>query len=537
MLNEKKRRVVLSPDDPAARYELAEALFAEGEHEAAEKQLARALAIDPGHAAARRLMARTLRAQGRPVPAERTLDEAVRRDPDDAGAREELADLLLEAERYDEAILHLEEALRVRPDHASQRLRVIELTMMRRLFARAERHLAEARKRAPGDAAVESRAALLAKLTGRAAGVLRSAITDGQEALLARSRRALDAGPLAEAARTAGLRPAVIALREGDAAAAKRALVTAPAEAQKGAAFELLRAETALIDGDRAKAEAAFRRATERAPEAALGWARLGEIVLAAGQAEEAAAALAEAALRAPRDPEVLEALGDALFAVGRRDEALARYEAAAALRPEVLLDAKIAEVRVPPSAIEGDVAQVGRALVLGWNPTGGAVSPLQAEAVPGRGELHVTGNVRGSGQEAARVVHSYLVSRAKALGIERAVAERDLHLHYADVDLAKEGMSAGLPLALAALSAYRGRPLPAALAATGQLSLDGAVLPVAGLANKLLAAYLADVRTVIAPRRNLFAIRSLPAEVEGRLRVVFVDSLREAIDAVWERA
>ncbi|AUX46439.1 ATP-dependent protease [Sorangium cellulosum] len=538
MLTDKKRRVLLSPEDPAARYELGEALFNEGDLDGAEKQLVRALALDPAHAAARRLLSRTYRAQERPVLAERALAEAVQRDPDDAAAREELSDLLADAGRYDEAILHLEEALRVDGAHRSRRLRVIDLCIVHGLAARAARHIEHARGGAAPDAELSGRMQAVRAQTGQVAGVLRSPLTEGTAAVLARAQRALDRPPWAEAVRAGPLRAALVALRAGDIAGAKRALVTAPEGARATPVFELLRAEIALIGGDRAIAEAALRRALgaapERAPEAATAWARLGEIALEAGRAGEAEAALAAAAALAPDDAAVLEALGDALHQLGRPDDALGRYEAAMAIRPEVFLSAKIAAVRAPERPAADGAPAAGRIGALAWNPTGGIVSPLQAEAVPGRGELRITGNVHGSGQEAARVAHSLLKARARQLGIEAQVVERDLHLHYADADFRKEGASAGIALTLAALSAYKGRPLPGALAATGQISLDGAVMPVAGLAEKLLAAYLGDVRTVIAPRRCLVTIRTLPREIEGKLSVVFVDSLREAIDAVW---
>ncbi|MEZ4308731.1 MAG: S16 family serine protease [Polyangiaceae bacterium] len=256
---------------------------------------------------------------------------------------------------------------------------------------------------------------------------------------------------------------------------------------------------------------------------------------------EEAAAALREAVRRAPEDAEILELYGDALFEAGRDEEARASYEAASMRAPDPFLRAKVEQAkdrRATELATDGTAGSggVGRIGALAWNPTGGIVSPLQAEAVAGRGELHVTGNVRGTGVEAGRVVHTFFKQRAGVFGIEQVVATRDLHLHYADADFAKEGPSAGAALALAALSAYTQRPLPAGLAATGQMSLEGALMPISGLPEKLLAAYLGDVRTVVAPRKCLYTIRDLPRQFASKLRVVFVDSLREAASAIWEK-
>ena len=128
---------------------------------------------------------------------------------------------------------------------------------------------------------------------------------------------------------------------------------------------------------------------------------------------------------------------------------------------------------------------------------------------MPGRGELLLTGNVARVGKEATQVAHSCLKARAAELGIERAVVERDLHVHYVDTENQKDGPSAGLALALAGLSALSGRPLRAGLVASGEITLQGAVRAVGGLHEKVVAAWLHEQRFVILPRKNLFQAAS----------------------------
>jgi ATP-dependent Lon protease len=175
-------------------------------------------------------------------------------------------------------------------------------------------------------------------------------------------------------------------------------------------------------------------------------------------------------------------------------------------------------------------VPTVGRIAVLGWNSAGGAVSPLEAVAVAGSGQLLCSGNVGAQSREAAQVAWSCLKHKARALGLEPLLGSRDLHLHFADSEIAKEGPSAGLALVLAAISAFTERPLRAHLAATGELTIHGAVRPVGGVHEKLVAARLAGVRTVLLPRRNLQEQRELWPEVAARLDVVLVESLDEAL-------
>jgi len=152
---------------------------------------------------------------------------------------------------------------------------------------------------------------------------------------------------------------------------------------------------------------------------------------------------------------------------------------------------------------------------------------------IPGKGELIFSGNVEAGMQDGARVVFSCIKARAASLGLDALIETRDLHLHFVETEYTIDGRSAGVALFLAAISAYTQRVLPADLAASGEVTLSGAVRQVAGLHEKLTAAALVGIRTVIMPRRNLFDVRELSREVVGRLNLIYVDTVQEALDAV----
>jgi ATP-dependent Lon protease len=141
---------------------------------------------------------------------------------------------------------------------------------------------------------------------------------------------------------------------------------------------------------------------------------------------------------------------------------------------------------------------------------------------------------VHGSGLEAAQVVHAALKAGARALGLGNTVSEHDLHIHYVDTELHKDGPSAGLALALACVSALRGRALPPMLAASGELTLHGGVRSVAGLHEKLTAARLHGVTRVLLPAATLFDVRALSPDVTRGLTLAFVDSIQQAVATVW---
>jgi ATP-dependent Lon protease len=201
--------------------------------------------------------------------------------------------------------------------------------------------------------------------------------------------------------------------------------------------------------------------------------------------------------------------------------------EAEAAL---TLMRAGIADAEV--GALVPAHAAVGQLGALGWTPFGGAVSPVQAVAVPGEGRLAFSGNVSAAGREAGEVAWTCLRALAGAVGLGDAARGKDLHLHFVDTESAKDGPSAGLALWLAGASAVSARPLRGRLVATGELTLQGLVRKVGGLHEKCTAAWLAGATLLLAPRHNRPEIEQLPATVRGALEVTYVESAGEALAA-----
>jgi len=266
---------------------------------------------------------------------------------------------------------------------------------------------------------------------------------------------------------------------------------------------------------------------------------------LADGLVERAAAAL----------PAGAPALADAVERLRRGDGALARRAVARAgeaerasaahayVRAELLrrdgrdAEAAIALARAglddpPRGGPVPDHAAIGWIGALGWAPGAGCVSPVQAVAVAGEGRLSFSGNVGQVGRDAGEVAWTCVRAVASRLGLADALRGKDLHLHFVDTEIAKDGPSAGVALWLAGVSALSGRPLRGRLAATGELTLHGEVRPVGGLHEKLVAARLAGVARVVAPRANRRELAALPAEVTRAVELVQVDDVAGALEA-----
>jgi ATP-dependent Lon protease len=529
-LDELKREVVLHPEDAGARYRLAEALFADGDFATAAKQLERAIKLDSADANARRLLAKSYERAGRGPDALRTLEELARRVPDDVSTREELYELFLVQGRVDDALVHAEEAARLSPLDPRRHRTAADLYRMKRLLPQARTALERAQKLAPEDPAIAAELRELYLELGDDAASARVAGVRDRGYFLAQAQAALDSDAMKRATSDGALKSAADALRSGDVGAVKRALLTASASEKATPAYELLRGEVLLVDGEAERAEKAFRAVVERADDFGLAYNRLGDLLQHRGELREAVGFYELALRHCPDDANAAEDLGDVLATLGERERAIAMYRAAADRDPKSRAADKLRSLDDAARIAAATAPAIGKIGVLGWTPSGGAVSPLEAVAIIGHGQLIFSGNVGPTSREAGMVAFSCLKYKARDLSIGELVASYDLHLHFTDTEIGKDGPSSGLALVLAGISAYQQRPLRAGLAATGEITIHGEVKPVGGIHEKIVAAHLAGFRTVLMPRRNIKEARELPSEVASKMEIVFVDSVAEAI-------
>ena len=134
----------------------------------------------------------------------------------------------------------------------------------------------------------------------------------------------------------------------------------------------------------------------------------------------------------------------------------------------------------------------------------GGELLTIEAAMMPGKGKMTVTGNLRDVMKESISAAASYVRMRALAFGIKPPLFdERDIHVHVPEGATPKDGPSAGVAMATAIISVMTGIPVRRDLAMTGEITLRGRVLPIAGLKEKLLAALRGGIKTVLIPEEN----------------------------------
>jgi ATP-dependent Lon protease len=190
-------------------------------------------------------------------------------------------------------------------------------------------------------------------------------------------------------------------------------------------------------------------------------------------------------------------------------------------------------EDEVAASALEP-----GTATGLAWTPTGGEILFVEATKMRGHGKLVLTGQLGDVMRESAMAALSWVRANGTRFGIDAAAfAESDVHVHFPAGAIPKDGPSAGNALVSALVSLFTGRAVRADVAMTGEITLRGAVLPVGGIADKLLAAHRAGIRRVILPERNAKDLVELPADVRDELDVVLVKRVDETLAAALEEA
>jgi ATP-dependent Lon protease len=179
-----------------------------------------------------------------------------------------------------------------------------------------------------------------------------------------------------------------------------------------------------------------------------------------------------------------------------------------------------------------------GVATGLAWTPTGGEILFVEATKMRGQGKLVLTGQLGDVMRESVMAALSWVRANAARLGIPAsAFAESDVHVHFPAGAVPKDGPSAGNALVSALVSLFTGRAVRADVAMTGEITLRGAVLPVGGISDKLLAAHRAGIRRIILPERNAKDLAELPAAVRAELDVVLVKRIDETLAATLEPA
>jgi len=207
---------------------------------------------------------------------------------------------------------------------------------------------------------------------------------------------------------------------------------------------------------------------------------------------------------------------------------------------PERVDAALVAELLGPRRFAHESARASGRPGVVNglvWSDAGGEIVLVEAARMKGAGKLMLTGSLGEVLKESAQTALSYIRGNAEAFGLDPDFfAATDLHIHIPAGAIPKDGPSAGVTILMALLSLLTGRPARPGVALTGEMSLGGLLLPVAGIREKVLAAQRGGVRRVVLPAGNGPEVQALEPDLRASVDIVLAADVREVVDVVLEK-
>ena len=155
----------------------------------------------------------------------------------------------------------------------------------------------------------------------------------------------------------------------------------------------------------------------------------------------------------------------------------------------------------------------------------------IEALRIPGNGQLIITGQLGEVMRESVLAAKSYIQSQARTLNIPPEMFDKyNIHLHFPEGAIPKDGPSAGIAIATAIASLLSDRPVRTDIAMTGEITLRGRVLAVGGIKDKVLAAHRAGIKTVLVPKQNENDLANIPDTVRDSICCIPVESIDEVL-------
>ncbi len=172
-----------------------------------------------------------------------------------------------------------------------------------------------------------------------------------------------------------------------------------------------------------------------------------------------------------------------------------------------------------------------GIAVGLAWTPVGGDILFIEATKMKGKGNLLLTGQLGDVMKESVQAAMSYIASHAGELGLdENFKSEMDIHVHVPAGAIPKDGPSAGVTMLTALTSLLTNRLVRNDLAMTGEITLRGAVLPIGGVKEKVIAAHRAGIKTILLPERNKLDLDEVPKPAIEGMKFHFVKEMADVL-------
>jgi ATP-dependent Lon protease len=177
--------------------------------------------------------------------------------------------------------------------------------------------------------------------------------------------------------------------------------------------------------------------------------------------------------------------------------------------------------------------SSVGVATGLAWTEAGGEILKIETLLMEGKGDVTLTGQLGDVMKESARAALSYIRAHRREFGLTSDFhRKKDIHIHVPEGQVPKDGPSAGVAIAVSALSSLSGRPVRGDVAMTGEITLRGGLLPVGGIKEKVLAAHRSGITTIVLPWQNKRDLSELPEVVTKDCEFIIAKNIQDVIGA-----
>jgi len=171
----------------------------------------------------------------------------------------------------------------------------------------------------------------------------------------------------------------------------------------------------------------------------------------------------------------------------------------------------------------------IGVINALGYTPYGGCIQKTTAINYPGNGKINLTGMLGDVIKESTYVAISYIKASSYIMDIDDKVfKEKDFHIHFEGVGIAKDGPSAGVAIMTSLISLLKSKPIDSTISMTGEITLRGKVLPVGGIKEKILAAINNNIKVIYIPIDNKEDVREIPVEVLKGIKIKYINTYLE---------
>jgi len=180
----------------------------------------------------------------------------------------------------------------------------------------------------------------------------------------------------------------------------------------------------------------------------------------------------------------------------------------------------EVAEAVLPPGVVTG----------LAWTPMGGEILFIESKGMRGKGKLTITGQLGDVMKESLHIAMSHVRSYLGVLNPRYDYENQDIHVHVPSGAIPKDGPSAGVTMLTSLASLIANKEVPPSIAMSGEITLRGAVMPVGGIKEKVIAAHRAGIKKIILSDKNRKDLQEVPSEVKEQLEFVFVDTIEEVL-------